>query len=495
MRSCFRRRFVFDASTMDTLVRGLTSSLLPERLASITEIRRRLCLPKPPINELIAIEGAIAQIAALLVLPAGPGDSTKVQLEASWCLTNISGSPKKAHTAATSSAIPALAKMLSTSLPVEVREQALLCISNIAGENEVYRDSVLREGVVVALRKCLASHNTVPEKFLQTAAIFMTNVTSGSPPPRVEDVAPLIPVLKVFLRSRNPAVLEDGLGALANISASDLSRPAVLLADVVDRVVELASHVNSVVQKPALRVLTALSKGPDEAPQQLVTAPFLAALTGFLAKGKLQKSAAQLVGALCTGPPAQIDKLVKAGILNATLLKIAADTEVTARLACIAITNASRNGSKDTLASFSLGWLITSLKSVLSRPNFPLAQEAAIDCIAAILCDRPAVKLASDEKKNEWLAAYVARNASRQAETHVERFGVPPPDETSSKYRKRMIERSGLPEAVEALRDGEATTTSVRAAARKLLTEHWPYLAFDRASDSDGEDGSFDLFS
>ena len=491
---------------MDVLVAQLSSSKpFSVRLLAATEIRMRLCKSKAPIDELLAA-GLLKPLVALLSIPSSPGDSTKLQVEATWALSCITASMHSRHTTAVvdAHAIPVLASMVSVELPAEVRELSLLCLANIAGENEQYRDFILRADfsalhrdgspsaakldIIVLLRKALASFSTlVPESFLETAAHLCYSLTFGTAPlPQFYDVVPLLPILQIFVRSRTAAVLEDTLSSVANLASIDAMRP--ILAVFIGRLLELIEHHDVSVQKQAVRVLSCLSKGGVI--PQLAQPSVLNKVMGLLSKKDVLKQTLELIGVICSGPPQLVSSCIAAPGLLAGVLKTLASKDVAiARLGCAVLANAVRCGSNETAHTIFFSNrkapALTSLKKVLSRRSFTPAQVAAIGVLAELTKPHPATLVS--ESYDE------AKRAAQMSDSHFERFGVEAPVEASAASRKRALERAGFPEVLESVRDAPESDESVRAAARALLETVWPFISFERASDSDGEDGSITL--
>lgn len=485
---------------MDALVAQLSSSKpFAVRLVAATEIRTRLCKAKAPFDEVIA--AGLEPLVALLTTPTSPGDSTKLQLEAAWALSNITASQHKRHTASVvaSHAVPALASMISVELPAEVRELSLLCLANIAGENEEYRDRILRSdfvvlhrgargsaNVVVLLRNALSTFTTlVPESFLKTAAHLCRSLTSGTAPlPQMADVEQLLPVLKIFLRSKTAVVLEDSLSSVANLAGVDGMRP--LLADFVGRLIELVEHRDASVTKQAVRALGCLAKG-DVPPPQLLLPAFLTKIVVLLAKKDVVKVTLQLISVLCGGPPKLVAScFATPGLLPGVMKALDSNDALTARLGCAVLSSAVRSGTNETTNKiFFAGKAdssLASLKKILTRDGFAQAKVAAMGVVAELAKPHEATVPTTEHY-------YAAKWAAREKDSHFDRFGVAAPDKDSAAFRKRAMEKAGLPEVIESVRDAAEADDVVGATARALLEENWPYISFERASDSDGEDG------
>ena len=99
-----------------------------------------------PINEVI-LSGAVPRLVELL----SRDDCPKLQFEAAWTLTNITGgTTDHVKTVVDANAVPSLVRLIG-SKDEDVCEQSICALGNIAGDCVQYRDMLLRSGVMSVL--------------------------------------------------------------------------------------------------------------------------------------------------------------------------------------------------------------------------------------------------------------------------------------------------------------------------------------------------------
>lgn len=109
-------------------------------------IRRMLSVShNPPVKQVIDA-GALPYLVELLMRV----DSSTLQFEASWALTNIASTNFTSSVADQPNALQYLINLLR-SPKEDVREQCAWCLGNIAGDGPHYRDTILQLGAVEPL--------------------------------------------------------------------------------------------------------------------------------------------------------------------------------------------------------------------------------------------------------------------------------------------------------------------------------------------------------
>ena len=125
-------------------------STADQRIEAVRGIRRILSVERnPPVNEVLSA-GALpplvqflehAESGSLFYDPNG-----KLVFEAAWALTNIA-STQRTKDVVEGGAVTPLIKLMQHKI-ADVREQAVWCLGNIAGDCTELRDEVLRQGIV-----------------------------------------------------------------------------------------------------------------------------------------------------------------------------------------------------------------------------------------------------------------------------------------------------------------------------------------------------------
>ena len=153
-----------------------------ERLLAIVGLRRILSIEDNPPIQAVIDSNLVPMFITLLY-----HNIPKFQFEAAWCLTNIaSGSSENVSTLMEKDIITHFNKLLG-SPHIEVVEQVIWGIGNIAGDSPTTRDSVIKSGSLEKISYIL--ENAPGEStFTRNAAWALSNLLRGRPSPNYEDI-------------------------------------------------------------------------------------------------------------------------------------------------------------------------------------------------------------------------------------------------------------------------------------------------------------------
>lgn len=142
----------------------------------------------------------------------------KFQFEAAWCLTNIaSGTTDHVNNLIEKDVLSHFIYLLSSS-HIEVVEQVIWGIGNIAGDSPLTRDSVIHSG---ALEKIAAvvDKAVAGTSFMRNASWALSNLCRGRPQPDYALVRKAIPTLiKVLVNNDREDIITDVCWALSYLS-------------------------------------------------------------------------------------------------------------------------------------------------------------------------------------------------------------------------------------------------------------------------------------
>ncbi len=208
---------------------------------------------------------------------------TSFQFEAAWCLTNLaSGKADHVQVLIEKGTINILVQLLN-SAHIEVVEQAIWGLGNIAGDSHKVRDLVINAGAVNPIAEILEK---VPpgSSFVRNASWTLSNLCRGRPSPPFPKVVRAIPTLaKILIENDVDDILIDVCWAMSYLSDGGEDRiPIIMSTGVMPRLVQLLQHPNIAVSVPCLRSIGNIVTGSDEQTQAVINAGALDALNNII---------------------------------------------------------------------------------------------------------------------------------------------------------------------------------------------------------------------
>jgi len=299
------RSHAFTVADIPTLWANIQSSDPQIRLDAVKGFRKVLSHEKnPPVREVID-----TGVLPILIQLLQSVDSPELQFEAAWALTNIA-STDMTRIVVEAGVVPIMAQLLLSQSP-DVREQCAWCLSNIAGDCAELRDFVIQSGAMQPLLQNVIQ--PASNSMLRNTIWALSNLCRGKPQPKMETVAPAIPVLAATLNSEDTEILVDCCWALSYLSDGDNERvEAVVQSNVVPRLVQLLSHASPTVVTPALRTIGNIVSGSDTQTQAVIDAGGLAAclpLLDHIKKG-IRKEACWMLSNVAAGSSGQVSALL-----------------------------------------------------------------------------------------------------------------------------------------------------------------------------------------
>lgn len=187
---------------LEKLVENAGDPSDPEKqLAAVQAARKLLSSDRnPPIDDLIR-----SGILPILVNCLKRKESTMLQFEAAWALTNIaSGTSPQTNQVVSAGAVPLFLELLSSPSP-SVCEQAVWALGNIIGDGPQLRDYVIKHGVVQPLLSFIKPD--IPITFLRNVTWVIVNLCRNKePPPPTETILEILPGLFVALSLPPPSI-------------------------------------------------------------------------------------------------------------------------------------------------------------------------------------------------------------------------------------------------------------------------------------------------
>lgn len=337
-----------------------------ELLQAVREIRRLLSIEsKPPIDPVIDV-GLVPVLVDMLKRNEHPA----LQFEAAWALTNVSsGAPDQTCAVVNADGVTNLIALLS--LPnIELQEQAMWGLGNIAGDNHHFRDIVLERGGLDAAIACFRPGAVLRISFVRQTAWAIGNMLRGKPKAAREDTRKVLPLLNDFLSIWDEEVLCDALWALSHYSDG----PNDIIQDVIDsgvlvKVVPLLSHPAHTVALPALRVVGNVVTGDTMQTNVVLQLGALPRLAPMITaeRTRIRKEACWTVSNITAGDSAQIQQVIDAGILP-LLVGCIRDAPDVRKEVLWALANLTENGLPvQIIAMVNLEGVVRGFKSALQN--------------------------------------------------------------------------------------------------------------------------------
>lgn len=214
-------------------------------------------------------------------------DLPKLQFEAAWCLTNVaSGTYEHVQVLIQKGTVDQLIKLLK-SPHIEVIEQAIWGIGNIAGDGPRIRDIVIAAGAVNPIADLL-DQVTTGTSFTRNASWTLSNFCRGRPAPELDKVKRCLPSLaRVLIQNSSEDIIGDICWAMSYISDNGKRAiPLIIESGVLPRIVQLLEHPTLAIAVSCLRTIGNVLTGNDNETQQAINAGALQALDRLITHPK-----------------------------------------------------------------------------------------------------------------------------------------------------------------------------------------------------------------
>ncbi|CAM9401466.1 unnamed protein product [Scytosiphon promiscuus] len=189
-------------------IQGVRECPVPQIVPYLVQLRKVLSLEDPPVEEVVGSGGLASRLIELLSVP-----NDQIQLETTWCLTNIASSYSR-HTQTILGAAPQLISFLSTPNPA-LQEQALWALGNIAGDSSDFREMLRANGALLPIFRLL--QHPPSAEIARTAAWAVSNLARGDKTPG----KPFVDAASIFVASLRGGVAFSAATAAAVGAGAD----------------------------------------------------------------------------------------------------------------------------------------------------------------------------------------------------------------------------------------------------------------------------------
>ena len=222
---------------------------------------------------------------------------------------------------------------LLTSPHIEVVEQVIWGIGNIAGDSPLTRDSVLASG---ALERIAIVLDQAPAgtSFMRNASWALSNLCRGRPQPDYRLVRRAIPTLiKVLVENDKEDIITDICWALSYLSDGVKERINDMLdQNLLSKLISLMRHENVAIAIPCLRTVGNIVTGDDNETQMAIDANLIPTLAMILTHQKktVRKESCWVLSNITAGTQGQLQLCINAGIIE-KLVQILQHDDITVK--------------------------------------------------------------------------------------------------------------------------------------------------------------------
>jgi hypothetical protein len=303
-------------------IKGIYSHDPDTVLQSLVYIRKKLSQRNnPPIGQVVST-GIVPKILEYVSYIKYP----KHQIEATWILTNmISGDSDT--TCRIVNGTPIVNYMLKTlhTDNMELQDQAIWCLANIAGEKPIYCDQIIKLGgidmLIQIVTKQIRDYSSKHTRFLSTTVWALQNIFRDTNVP-LDSGIKLLPLISEMYKICTDITIISDLGwLLVYISKLFPDHSLFFSTGVVNpKWLELLNHKDKSVSVPILRVCGNMVAGSDETTQKILDMGLLDYITKFILLKDQLKETCWIISNITAGTCKQIQMVIDINLVPPILL-------------------------------------------------------------------------------------------------------------------------------------------------------------------------------
>ena len=383
-------------------------SMLPDFVAAVrseddkkrlygTMMIRKLLEGRRPLAEIVA-----SGVCSLFVAFLGRNDFPELQFEAIFALAYV-GSASNQHCAYIIDLNPIPSYIALLASPSErCRERAAWATGMLCCDSANSRDCVIQLGALEALLRVIGDPGCGITA-LRKAALAVSLLCSGTPPPQLEKVAVALPALVTLMKNPDVEVAVHAGWAVANTSHGPNERiQCVLDAGALDVAMQILSQIlkapSSPKHIPAIRIIGCITSGDDKQTQAVIDAGALPAMYTLLNPqlSVICREACWALSNIAAGTPSQTQDIINANLFPQIVAALRSNDYDIRREALWAVANAT-SGTNDQVHYLTEIGALNQLVEMLPQceAGTPSLLVVALDAIANIL------NVGQEEKKEE----------------------------------------------------------------------------------------------
>ena len=267
------------------------------------------------------------------------------------------------------SGIPILMAIIGSNTHIEVKEQSIWCLGNIAGDNTKFRNALLDNDLLPMV--CDLVDRAPPStSFVRNAVWTLSNLCKGKPAPDFEKVKRVIPTFaKVINETEATEILNDICWTLSYLTddGGDDRILVFLQCNIVPRLVVLLRHSELIIAVPCLRTLGNILTAKDDYAQAAIDCGVLEAFTHLLdhPKKAIRKEICWSISNVTAGNSQQIQHCINIGLIDKIIGLISSSTMDMKQEAVWCLSNSTAQASPEQIRLMAEKGIIQAIASVL----------------------------------------------------------------------------------------------------------------------------------
>ncbi|KAJ5078441.1 importin alpha [Anaeramoeba ignava] len=288
----------------------------------ITQIRKLLSSPFPPINEVIELN-----LIPIFLSILKENFDEQIKLEVIWCLINISsGTSEQTNSIIKENGIEVLFEFISNHSG-ESREQCFWIIGNIVADSINLRDLILQKGITQIVIQMIEESNGLVND-IQTASWMLSNLLRGNPIPNLNFFKPYFLYFESLLYFNDKKTLFYTCSCILIISSEKDQINLLFEENIPSQIIRLLKESPNEIIYQCLQIIDNLLKGNQTQIDSLFESDLLKNLNQLLfhSDQDIKKKTCLTISTLANQNQQNIQKLFENDIVSSILKMLENET-------------------------------------------------------------------------------------------------------------------------------------------------------------------------